>query len=582
MRSTLSPGVVAASFPILCALAAGVATAQDEAPAAPTHVDRARAIVEELADQGVPIDLEKLSIEVKDRAACHADLERQQQLFFRPSHFLGLRTLWHSFGLPAGKDAADFRRGAIQGMTNVLQAYYQSDRSTLVFLEGALGELAGIDPFVAHELVHASQDQQRDLTEFLTAEPRTNEMARVRMCVMEGEAELYSAAVVLERAGRSLADLDPETLSDELARMLSGEVVSLPYTAGLKMMLSLRAEGGDEAVRALWAEPPPSTEQVLHPQKRGSDQPVALELPPWPAEGLPQSALVHDDVIGELTLYGLLLEAGVERKRAYLAAAGWDGDALRVYRLTDEGEERQVAVWRTVWDREVDAEQALTAFQRASLCDHCTLAQRSGRAVDLVACDDPVLARKVLAWLAKEGAPKDSEALLDGADSTARVEAEFLKAELARGGAKGDRFELPRYGVSVPIPQGFTVREVQGVKILAADPKGGFADNIAVTALANLGGKDAAALLEENRTGFAAIPSLKLTHSGIRKIGGREVVYLEYEGKVPQAPLPLRFATVLFLREGQQVLVTATATQAPWADTGPRLTKALSGLRFSP
>ena len=51
---------------------------------------------------------------------------------------------------------------------------------------------------------------------------------------------------------------------------------------------------------------------------------------------------MHEDTLGELGVYTLLLEAQSSRSKARLASLGWDGDVLRRYR-TAGGEDVIIA-----------------------------------------------------------------------------------------------------------------------------------------------------------------------------------------------------------------------------------------------
>jgi hypothetical protein len=138
------------------------------------------------------------------------------------------------------------------------------------------------------------------------------------------------------------------------------------------------------------SKPPASTEMLVHAQKRDVDFPLHVELPEWPEETLGAAAVVRDDTMGELNIQRLLLERGLGRLESQLAAAGWDGDHLQVYALADGA---SVVLWRTLWDREEDAD----AFRRALNPKHDTGAvawrvAHRGRLVQAVSAADDAIA----------------------------------------------------------------------------------------------------------------------------------------------------------------------------------------------
>ena len=63
----------------------------------------------------------------------------------------------------------------------------------------------------------------------------------------------------------------PDILKDSLL---------FPYTSGLDLVRSIRTAGGWPAVASLYADPPASTEQVLHSEKYASHEaPIAVTFP---------------------------------------------------------------------------------------------------------------------------------------------------------------------------------------------------------------------------------------------------------------------------------------------------------------
>jgi hypothetical protein len=170
--------------------------------------DRVKAIAAELARIGFEVDVAKISVEDAKKADCVADMERQQDLFFRRSHFEGIQVLLRGFGLITTKAAKDLRKSTAESLLASFQAYYQPDRKTLVFLGSAADEI------LAHELTHAWQDQTRGFSRMLPGEKdesaRTYEQVRLSQCLIEGEAQLVGGAVMFAREGRKLDTLTPD------------------------------------------------------------------------------------------------------------------------------------------------------------------------------------------------------------------------------------------------------------------------------------------------------------------------------------------------------------------------------------
>jgi hypothetical protein len=79
-----------------------------------------------------------------------------------------------------------------------------------------------------------------------------------------------------------------------------------PYMSGMEFAQSLFDRGGWDAIDAAYANPPVSTEQILHPDRYPADQPVTVELPDL------QSVLgdgwteLYTNVLGEWYTYLIL------------------------------------------------------------------------------------------------------------------------------------------------------------------------------------------------------------------------------------------------------------------------------------
>jgi len=268
---------------------------------------------------------------------------------------------------------------------------------------------------LAHELRHALQDQYRDLYAYLGDDVTDFDDRRVAwMSLLEGDATLVMERFVKHRLG--LPGLEGgEGAGTETAGFGSPGLFDLPdappvvrdhlmqpYLAGLVLCRAVWTRGGAEALREAWANPPESTEQVLHPQRffaREAPRRVTPRLAP------PAGAwLLSEGTLGELLLRSLL-EPGAES-----AAEGWGGDGWRLY----DTRSRTLLLWRSEWDTPADAREFQTAL-RARFDRHATrepardgfelfrnasgflFAMRAeGDAVELVSGDDPTVVVRVL------------------------------------------------------------------------------------------------------------------------------------------------------------------------------------------
>jgi hypothetical protein len=138
----------------------------------------------------------------------------------------------------------------------------------------------------------------------------------------------------------------------------------IPYELGAQFAQTVIEAGGWEALDAVWRQPPASTEQLLHPEKYGEDDPTAVALPDDLAAALGDGwSEPLRDVWGEADL--LLLWQETLGEDAAAPAAGWDGSQY-VFLSHDDGD--GLFAIELAWDSDDDAaegQQALAAWLEA-------------------------------------------------------------------------------------------------------------------------------------------------------------------------------------------------------------------------
>ncbi len=260
----------------------------------------------------------------------------------------------------------DYERSLLQLVEDQLAGFYEPEDETM-YLGGDLGPTARWAT-LAHELVHALQDQHYDLGERVEyREDGTDEQSAVH-ALAEGDA---TSAMFDFLNGQPATEMSQFALGmmfrgsaavssgGEVPELLKRSLVS-PYVDGLGLVHWARRRGGWQAVDAIWRRPPTSTEQVLHPEKWLSNEaPVGVGCPPAPGKGWKED---YRDVLGEQSLR-LVFEEWMPRFRAEEAASDWGGDRVAVY---SRGRTRALA-WRIVFDDEGAAIRATTAFARGVL-----------------------------------------------------------------------------------------------------------------------------------------------------------------------------------------------------------------------
>ena len=259
-------------------------------------------------------------------------------------------------------------RAAMQSLQSegILGFYDPETAEFVVVNDGAL-----LDPAAqwthAHEFVHALQDQHYDL-DALSDESLDSEARAAVRALAEGEAELVQFLYLYE--GNYFNDAEAEAILNdsgqtdgsflrEFPPVLVNDL-SFPYTDGVEFVVDLYRAGGFEAIDAAWANPPVSTEQILHPDRyRDGDLPQLVALAPLTATLGAGWELLDEDVLGEFYLRQYL-DQQLPAATVNRAATGWGGDRYAVY--WNAAAEELVMALRLVWDTPQDALEFAEAY----------------------------------------------------------------------------------------------------------------------------------------------------------------------------------------------------------------------------
>ena len=233
----------------------------------------------------------------------------------------------------------------------------------VVSKDGGIGPLE--ETAYAHEFTHALQDQAFGLRKVVGEATDQSDRTMARMALVEGDATLlmtlwaqrHLGPAELARLGSSV-DPAAQAVLDRMPAILKDPLL-FPYTQGLQLAIGQYTQGGFDAVNALFAEPPDSTEQLLHPERlTAREKPVEVSFAGDLASRLGDGWTVAlQDTFGELLLEIVLREGGASATND--AAAGWGGD--RVALLEGPGGKKAV-VLDTTWDTAADADQFATAL----------------------------------------------------------------------------------------------------------------------------------------------------------------------------------------------------------------------------
>ena len=272
-------------------------------------------------------------------------------------------TLYKELGLMAPD--ADLEKLWLELLTSQVAGLYddKTKHMYVVSKDGAIGPVEEIT--YAHEYTHALQDQAFDLRKLVGDATDQSDRTTARSALVEGDATLlmslwaqrYLTPAQLGQVG-SASDPASEAILAKMPAILKDPLM-FPYTSGLQLAIGAFTTGGYGAVDQLFANPPDTTEQVLHADKLASrEQPVKVTFPEDLATRLGDGWKVSlQDTLGEMLLEIVLRDGGATA--SHDAAAGWGGDRVA---LVEGPNGQKAVVLDTTWDTAADAaefEQAL-------------------------------------------------------------------------------------------------------------------------------------------------------------------------------------------------------------------------------
>lgn len=281
-------------------------------------------------------------------------------------------------------------------LANTAAFYSTSERAVYVIDRGMPADSVDSVATLAHELVHAAQDEEHDLHARLDA-ARTHEEVMLLRSVVEGEAMFYTYEAYLWDLGAgpdevlwpSLHREALENFRTNLDAASSPYIVVnglMPYVIGSRWATGRWLRGDDELVRAGVPMPPESSAWLMvDPFTGGSTPPpestVECDAPPAP-DGFEPLA---PDVMGAPIVYAFLRRWGMSHAEAWELALEWRGDDLYVYGAPDG---RVALAWRIVFERTATPRWVATQLE-AMLAPF-----RAGYVEDtamLLASEDPAL-----------------------------------------------------------------------------------------------------------------------------------------------------------------------------------------------
>ncbi len=228
----------------------------------------------------------------------------------------------------------DYLSATLQLLEAQLEGFYEPKDGTMYIASDLHGEEA--EATLAHELVHALQDQHWDLRSRSDYKPGRSDETLALAALAEGDATSVMLDFILAEKEQTAIDLPDHMMRGLMtSSMQLGNVQSVPhilraslvspYVEGLAFVNTLRRRGKWKGVDGAWESLPKTTEQILHPDKWEKRE-KALVVPAPTVNALGAGWKIDDeDTAGELG-YALMFGEWMSEQEARLAASGWGGD----------------------------------------------------------------------------------------------------------------------------------------------------------------------------------------------------------------------------------------------------------------
>jgi hypothetical protein len=236
---------------------------------------------------------------------------------------------------------------------------------------------------MSHELVHALQDQHFDLKKWSDAARPNDDAELARHSVLEGSAIAAMLEYMLREQkisikdlpdieqfirSQMMAELDKQSAMAKAPPFIRDSLL-FPYFAGTAFTQKLlRAGGSWEKFYDIFAKPPVSTHQILHPDLYLSGE----TLPPVPLAAA--MGAVPDDwkkldenMMGEFGVHELLKQF-LGEERAQRLSPAWAGDSYAIFEQTKT--KRALLLFRLRLAADADAARFLGAYSEALELKH--------------------------------------------------------------------------------------------------------------------------------------------------------------------------------------------------------------------
>lgn len=251
------------------------------------------------------------------------------------------------------------------------------DPKTKEFYLAAWLPLSEQKKVMAHELVHALQDQHFNLRRFEKWPKGDSDAELAVHALIEGDATLLMIQYEFNEQGANLDVRRLQSVTDAMlvenededvkqypimsaAPRVLRETLQFPYVYGAGFAQAIWRDGSLSELNRSYVDLPTSTEQIMHPARfLNRDNPIKVHIPTLTNALGNRWKEIDRDVSGEFG-YQVLLAQFLARAEARKAAEGWGGDQYVLYERP--GSDDLLLVQFTTWDRPSDAREFFQAY----------------------------------------------------------------------------------------------------------------------------------------------------------------------------------------------------------------------------
>ena len=279
---------------------------------------------------------------------------------------------------------------------STVAGYYSPSKDAIVIVSDSSTPVVSSERTLAHELVHALQDQQFGLE---NSSAKTRDAYQGRNGLVEGDAS-FTEDRYMSKCGESWSCVSTNATRGNGSS--GGGDIHLglyileyfPYSEGPNFVESLHERGGWSAVNDAYDDVPDGSTEVIDAERYPDWEPVDVSVgavsgdweqitpPDRPNYGvLGQSSItasqgytLYDDynengaVIGPQAFLNQLPNGSVNVRQPFnysiAPAEGWAGDRFVAFDDGDTSDAETAYVWRTEWDSAAEAEEFGDAWAR--------------------------------------------------------------------------------------------------------------------------------------------------------------------------------------------------------------------------